>query len=70
MNDSQFTINLRSPIMGPWKEFSSFLCSRKEINSWRCGKNEDAADKFHNGSEFGEVINSRKDYRKIQQMVL
>lgn len=56
--------------MGPWKEFSSFLCSRKEINSWRCGKNEDAAEKFHNGSEFGEVINSRKDYRKIQQMVL
>lgn len=61
MNELQFTINLRSPIKGPWKKFSSFLCGMKEIDPWRCGKNKDTADKVHNGSEFGEILNNRKD---------
>lgn len=64
MNESQSAINLRSAIKGPWNEFSSFLCSLTGINPWRCVKNEDAAAEVHNGSEFGEIINNRKDITK------
>lgn len=49
------------PLKDLGKNFLLFLCSLKGIHPWRCGKNEDAADKVHNGSEFGKIMNNRKD---------
>lgn len=54
-------INWRSLVTRFCKEFSSFGCSLEGNNSQMFGRNEFTADKVHNGSEVGEIIDNRED---------